>query len=95
MTGREIISKIQTTLAKIPPKCLKLIKKSKMLYKKYYHVDLMDSCRLRGMPSPPSNPSSSECLGSLMDKDVCKPAHKIIIDKIRVKTSKPYTKQYM
>lgn len=32
----------------------------------------MDSCRLRGMPSP-SKPSSSECLGSLLDKVDCKP----------------------
>ena len=59
-----------------------------LLYNKYYHVDLIDSCRLRGMPSPPSNPSSSECLGSLIDIDVCKPAHKIIINKTRLKTSK-------
>lgn len=42
----------------------------------------MDSCRLRGMPSPPSKPSSSECLGSLTDKDGCKPAHEENINKV-------------
>ena len=47
-----------------------------------YHGNLMDSCRLRGMPSPPSKPSSSECLGSLIDKDVCKPAHEENINKV-------------
>jgi hypothetical protein len=42
---------------------------------RYIHHDLKDSCRLRGMPSAPLTPSSSECLESRIDRDVDKPVH--------------------
>ena len=62
-----------------------------------YHGDLKVSCRLtvRGMPSTPSKPSSSECLGSLIDKDVCKPADDNNINKSCLKTSRHYTRERM
>lgn len=37
------------------------------------HGNLMDSCRLRGIPSKPLYPSSSMCFGSRIGDDVDKP----------------------
>lgn len=67
MLGDTMLHKIQVRIRKVPRN-----KRESSL--ELLHHDLKLSCRLRGMPSAPSIPSSSACLDSRKeDIDVVKP----------------------